>query len=175
MKMKDWRKDRNYRRFKNPDGSFTYVIVVDGEPIKVSADIYKEYARSARQLEYIEHDLKCDRVLQDTLGRVAYDAEGRPTILPELEVSLDKLMDEAWDFPSDDQPEDTVLRHIETDALHRCLDMLDVGERTLIQALFFERKTEREYSAETGIPRKTINNRRRVILEKLKKLLKKQK
>ncbi len=92
--MTNWKKDRNYRKFKNADGSFTFVIVVDGEPVKVSADIYKEYARSARQLEYIEHDLKRNRVLRDKNGKPVIGANGRPTILPELEVSLDKLIDE---------------------------------------------------------------------------------
>ncbi len=170
--MQNWKKDRNYRKFKNADGSFTYVIVVDGEPVKVNADVYREYARSARQLEYIEHDLKRDRILQNADGRVVFDAEGRPTILPEREVSLDKLLDEDWDYAADTpQPEDDVLCRMEIVELRCRLGMLTDSERALIKALFFDGKTERQYEAETGIPQKTINNRRRGILAKLKKLL----
>jgi RNA polymerase sigma factor (sigma-70 family) len=170
-KMKNWKKDRNYRNFKNEDGSSTYVIVVDGEPVKVGANIYKEYARSARQLEYIENDLKCDRILRDKNGKPVLDIKGHRVVLPELEVSLDKLIAEDWDFPSDDQPEDTVLRRVEATTLHRCLNMLDAAERMLIQALFFERKTEREYSADTGIHNMTIHSRKIKVLSKLKKLM----
>ncbi len=167
--MANWKKDRNYRKFKNADGS----IVVDGEPVKVSADIYKEYARSARQLEYIEHDLKRNRVLRDKNGKPVIGANGHPTILPELEVSLDKLIDEEnWDFAADDRLEDVVLRNIEEDALHRCLNMLDANDRALIQALMFEHQTVRKYMKETGIPLMTIQNRKVRILRKIKKLLK---
>jgi hypothetical protein len=31
--MKNWQKDRNYRNYKNADGSFTCVITVDGEDV----------------------------------------------------------------------------------------------------------------------------------------------
>lgn len=41
----------------------------------------------------------------------------------------------------------------------------------LMNALFFRKLSEREWSAETGIPQKTINDRKRRILIKLKKLL----
>ncbi|MDR1703819.1 MAG: sigma-70 family RNA polymerase sigma factor [Clostridiales bacterium] len=173
--MNTWKKYRNYRKINNPDGSFTYVIFVDGVTVEVSAEVYKAYSRSARQLEYMERDLKRDRVLQDAHGRAVVDAYGRTVVLPELEVSLDRLMDEDWDFPAEDQPEDMVLLHVETISLHHCLNLIDATEKTLIQALFFERKTEREYSAETGISQQTIHARKRVILAKLKKLLKNQK
>ncbi len=174
--MKNWQKDRNYRKYKNADGSVTYVITVDEVAVAVSEDIYKAYARSARQLEYIEHDLKRDRALQDADGRVLLDVSGRPTILPEREVSLDKLLDEDWDYAADSpQPEDDVLCRMEIIELRYLLGMLTDKEQALIKALFFDGKTERQYESETGIPRKTINNRRRAILTKLKKLLEKSK
>ncbi len=169
--MKSWKKDRNYRKFKNEDGSLTYIITVYGQDIKVSADIYKEYSRSARQLEYIERDLKRERVLRDKYGKAVTDADGCPALLPGLEVSLDKLMDENWDFPAaSHQPEDMMLRQVETVMLRCSFNVLDASEQALVRALIFERKTEREYSSETGIPQKTINNHRRATLAKLKKL-----
>ena len=44
-------------------------------------------------------------------------------------------------------------------------------EQALIQALFFEEKTERQYAEELGVYRNAIHVRKTKILKKLKKLL----
>ena len=83
-------------------------------------------------------------------------------------------MADDWDFPSSaPPPEEVVLKQIEIMELHQCLDLLDAEERMLIDALFFEGLTEREYSQRSGIPQKTINDRKNRILKKLYQLLKK--
>jgi RNA polymerase sigma factor (sigma-70 family) len=172
--MKNWRKDRNFRKHENADGSFTYVVTVDGEDVEVSEAVYREYAAADRKMEYMELDLKRDRVLQDAHGRAVTDENGCPVILPEREVSLDKLVSEEWDYPSSaPSPEDEVIERLEISALYSCLDLLDAGERALIDALFFDGLTEREYSSKTGIPQKTINDRKQRILGKLKKIFQK--
>ena len=54
----------------------------------------------------------------------------------------------------------------------RCaLHTLSDEEYHLISAIYISGKTEREYSEETGIPQKTINDRKRRILEKIKKFM----
>jgi RNA polymerase sigma factor (sigma-70 family) len=174
--MQNWKKDRNYRKYENADGTVTYVIKAGGEDIEVSEAVYCAYAQSVRQLEYIERDLKRDRVLQDSKGKVVFDADGRPALLPEREVSLEKLKGEDWDYPADGpNPEDAALQTMEIEALRRCLDSLNQKDRALIQALFFEGKTEREYAAETGNLQQTVHARKRAVLAKLKKLLGNQK
>lgn len=172
--MQNWRKTRNYRKVKNPDGSFTYLIKAEDKYVPVSEEVYTVYAQSERQLEYMALDLKRDRVLQDANGKAALDQNGQPIILPEREVSLDKLMAEDWDYPSSvPSPESAVLDQLEITALHQCLASLDTDERTLIEALFFEGLTERAYSERSGIPQKTVNDRKNRILKKLHQLLKK--
>ncbi len=173
-KMKNWKKLRNYRKIENPDGSFTYIITVYGQDIEVREEIYMPYASIGNKMEYMEYDLKHDRALQDAAGKVVLDSNGLAVKLPEREISLEKLMDEDWDFESAEPPLDVaVVASLEIDALYRCLDVLDVGERALIQALFFDGMTERAYSAETGILQQTIHARKQVILAKLKKFLEK--
>lgn len=172
--MQNWQTNRNYHKIKNPDGSFIYFIKVEDKYVPVSKEVYTVYARSERQLEYMDLDLKRDRILQDAGGKAVLDKNGLPIILPEREVSLDKLMAEDWDFPSSaPPPEEVILKQIEILELHQCLDSLDAEERVLIDALFFERLTEREYSQRSGIPQKTINDRKNRILKKLYQLLKK--
>ncbi|NLO86764.1 MAG: sigma-70 family RNA polymerase sigma factor [Clostridiales bacterium] len=172
--MQNWRKTRSYRKIKNPDGSFTYLIKAEDMYVLVSKEVYTVYAQSERQLEYMALDLKRDRVLQGADGKAVLDQTGQPSMLPEREISLDKLMGEEWDYPSSTpSPETTVLDRLETTALHQSLSSLAVEERTLIEALFFEGLTERAYSERSGIPQKTVNDRKNRILKKLYQLLKK--
>lgn len=69
-----------------------------------------------------------------------------------------------------EQPDvcDTVVENIMTDKPCKSLQSLNQDEKLLIHALYFERKSERKVSEETGIPQKTINDRKRRIIAKLK-------
>lgn len=60
---------------------------------------------------------------------------------------------------------------LEVDKLHTALAMLTPEEQALIQALFFEEKTERQYAEELGVYRNAIHVRKTKTLKKLKKLL----
>lgn len=172
--VQNWRKTRNYRKVKNPDGSFTYLIKAEDKYVPVSKAVYTVYAQSERQLEYMALDLKRDRILQDADGKAVLDQNGQPIILPEREVSLDKLMVDEWDYPSSaPSPESVVLDRLEIAALHQSLSSLAAEERALIEAMFFEGLTERAYSEQSGIPQKTVNDRKNRILKKLYHLLKK--
>jgi RNA polymerase sigma factor (sigma-70 family) len=168
--MKNWQKNRNYRKHKNADGSFTYTVSVGDAKVEVSEDVYREYATTERKMEYMELDLKRDRVLQDADGRAVLDGNGQPVVLPEREVSLDMLIDEDWDYPSSaPSPEDIVVGRLEIEALHACLDMLDADDRALVGALFFDGLTEREYAETLGISKTALHARKGRVLAKIKK------
>ena len=170
--MQNWKKYSNYRKQENVDGSITFIITVDGEDVEVSEAVYKEYAAYSRKMKYMEFDFKNDRVVQGKDGKAIRDANGSTAMQSEREVSLDKLIDENWDFPSAElSAEEAVIKYLEVESLYICLDLLDAHEQELIQALFFDGLTEREYAVKIGVVQKTINNRKRKVLEKLKKLL----
>jgi len=167
--MQNWRDYRDYRKVKNTDGSYTYIIKVEGENVEVSQVIYREYAKYARKMEYMECDLKRDRVLQDESGRAVMDEKGSHITLPEREVSLDKLTNEDWEFPaSEPLPEVVVMKRLEMKELHRCLDLLDDDERELIEALFFKGLSEQAYAEILGVRKQSVNERKCRILKKLK-------
>ena len=169
--MKKWQKNRNYRKHENIDGTTTYTILIDGQGVEVSEEVFTAYAASERQLEYIELDLKRDRTLQDANGKRVKDANGQPIKLPEREISLDKLLDEDWDYKSPEpSPEDAVVGQFEIDNLHELLDSLKPEERELINALFFEGMTEREYAKVLGISKTALHARKIKVLAKLKNL-----
>jgi RNA polymerase sigma factor (sigma-70 family) len=117
----------------------------------------------------MEHDLKRDRELQDSNGKAVLDKNGNPIILPEREISLDKLIAEDWDFP-DGEPllENTFIRELEFKELHRCINLLNGDERDLIQALFFDELTIREYAEYTGKTKSSVDRKKKKILDKLK-------
>lgn len=171
--MEKWQTYHNYRKYPKDDGTFRYVITVDGEDVEVSEAVYREYASSARKMKYMECDLKRDRVLQDTTtGRAILDENEQPVLLPEREVSLEKLMDEDWDYPSDEpQPEEVVMHSLDNEALRWCLGQLDEQELALISALFFEGLTEKEYAGKIAVKQQSINERKQRILRKMKNIL----
>lgn len=92
------------------------------------------------------------------------------------EVSMDALL--ADGFRGEDSLKDLtqdvagqVERTLLLDKLRKSLPMLKAEEQELICALFFQRLSERELAAKTGIPQRTINDRKRRILAKLKQFL----
>jgi RNA polymerase sigma factor (sigma-70 family) len=66
---------------------------------------------------------------------------------------------------------DIVEVNLQNRALYAALDTLSEDDRRLMEALFFEGKTEREFSAESGILQKTINNTKNRILQRLRRKL----
>jgi len=172
--MQNWREYANYRRYKNSDGSFTYIIIIDGENIEVSAAIYKEYAAGDRKIRYSEIELKTDRVLQNANGSAVRDEYGHSVRLPEREVSLDKLISEGWDYPSSEpSPESIVVDSANPveDELRHYTTFLNDAERTLIDALFYKGLKERECAKMLGISKTALHARKVKVLAKLKKLL----
>jgi hypothetical protein len=108
--MTNWQKHRNFRKYENADGSYTYTVTINGEKVEVSKEIYEVYAEGGYKMENMELAPKRNRVLKDSKGNAVKDKYGNHVTLPEREVSLDKLMDKDWDYKSSEpSPEDAVL------------------------------------------------------------------
>ena len=124
-----------------------------GRLMEVSKEDYTEFYQAKRRQKYLD-ERSADN------GDFSYDM-----------LTTDEFSGE--DILIAEQPDvcDTVVESIMTDKLHKSLHLLNQDEKLLIHALYFERKSERKVSAETGIPQKTINDRKRRIIAKLKKLL----
>ena len=172
--MQNWKDYTNHRRIRNADGSYTYIIMVDGKDVEVSEAVYREYASYARKMKNMELDLKRNRTLQNAKGKSVLDENGLPVTLPEREISLDKLLEEGWDFPSSaPSTEDIVLdlENAEVEELYLCISLLDDDEQDLIQALFFDGISEQEYADMLGVTRQGVNKRKLKILKKLRELM----
>lgn len=75
------------------------------------------------------------------------------------------VIDDACDV------EETALDNLMGELLRLSIAQLAPSEQELITALFYDGMTEREYAIKSGIPQKTINDRKRRILLKLKKII----
>ena len=125
-----------------------YYITIDGKDVPVTEEVYRAFKRPA------------------------WTERKRREIRSENERSLEAFTDDGFDIPSeqalvDELVEDKLL----LDMLFNALLELTDDERDLINALFYEEKSERELSKDTGVPHPTIHSRKVSVLQKLKRLL----
>ena len=127
-------------------------IWIRGQYVEVTDEVYRAYMQGDRKMRYFENDLKTERFVLGREGQVVQ-------IIPSREDSLDRLVDESAQQFSDEQEsvESVVLHKLEVDRLHTALSLLAPEERALIQALFFEEKTERQYADELGVYRNAVH------------------
>lgn len=131
--------------------------------VNICDDVLSVLKKSDRKMEYQEYDLKVERPVKDADGIVI-------ALLPAREDSLERLIEADVQFASDDYPlAELIESREEVSELYRCLDLLNIDERTLIDALFFEGLTEREYGVQIGISQKNVNKHKHQALAKIKK------
>ena len=124
------------------------------EEVTVSEEIYRVYRRTEWNIRdndqsYYDHEIQMSSLIGGEDGNYENFREFIDT---------------------DNTPEILVLAKMQIDALLQALDELPEVEKSLIQAIYFKGMTEREYASRTGLPQKTVNNRKLAILRKLRKL-----
>jgi len=144
-----------YERLCNTDQDFADKCFekFNNELIEVAAE---EHEAEEKRANHERHLRRRDR----RHGLVAYESWDTDTLL-----GADMIPD------CDVFVEDDAMLEIMAGRLKEALAVLSEAERELIEAIFFDELTEREYSARSGIPQKTINDRKRRILLKLRKII----
>ena len=128
-------------------------------------EIKKVINHYARKERYMEHDLKREIMIINSEKEQVF-------FYPSREDSFERLCDLNEQFVDENSfTENLVENKIMKEKLQECLLLLNSAERSLIEALYYQEKTERELSKETGVHYSTIHSRKKKILEKLKKLL----
>ena len=144
-----------------------YFLYIDGQPIKVTEEIYREYKRAEDKERYFMRRIKKGRyVVDQEKGNVFY--------LPSREASLEQLVEAVRDIPAPSgTAEDMAPKIYQLEKLREALDSLSDMDRELIRKLFYEGKTEREVCEDLGMAKTTIHRRKAAILGQLKKFLEK--
>lgn len=120
-----------------------------------------------RKMQYQEYDLKTEQTVISQENRTI-------TTIPSREDSLERLAEQEVQFAGEaESVEETVLRKLQYEQLHKALSLLPDDERELIDRLFFQGQTEREAAEYMGIYRNAVHKRKNRILKKLKKFFEK--
>lgn len=128
-----------------------YMIKVDGKLVEVTPDVYYAYFRMERQERWQEEKQQGHAV-------VSYDA---------LDDDETVGVEVVPDLTTPSMEEAVMTREIH-EKLHRAVDALPKAERELIQAIYFDGFTEKEYAVSSGLSQQGVSYRLRKILSKLR-------
>lgn len=128
-----------------------YFLPLHGVLMEVTKEEYAVYYKNRRRQKYIDESARKS-------GLFSYDALTTDDFNGE-----DVLVDRERDVER--EAETRLLLEI----LRSALKTLSEEEKKLVKALYFEGYTEREWARISGIPQKTINDRKHRILKKIKK------
>ena len=128
-----------------------YMIKVEGKLVEVTPDVYYAYFRMERQERWQEEKQQGHAVM-------SYDA---------LDDGETVGVEVVPDLTTPSMEEAVMTREIH-EKLHRALDALPKAERELIQAIYFDGFTEKEYAVSSGLSQQGVSYRLRKILSKLR-------
>lgn len=158
--MKKWQESRNYRKFKQSDGSIKNIIYADGQTVEVTDEVYRAYSQMDRQeryqLEHQSHDrmISLEKMLEDDMRLEYLTSKHEPSA-------------EHYAIVAETEKELTALLHL----LPKAMNQLAEDEQALILALFLDGTSAREYARRTGVTLRAIQKRRDRILGKLKNII----
>ena len=136
------------------DESPQFCLPVNGEMIEVSEEVYRGFYKEKNHEDYLaKKDKDHNIVSYNALDTETHTGEA---IMPDLIAN---------------SPEDWLLANELVSQLYRCLAMLPRAERQLVEAIYFDGKSETEYAAELKMSQPGVSRRRKKILSKLRKLL----
>lgn len=150
--MQNWQKNRNYRKQKNPDGTITHIITIDGADIEVDANLYQEYARYDRAERY-----QAEREAGLLLSLERMEEDGVPYLMLAGRHA--------------ESAEDAAVRKILMSEVLSALSQMLPEEQRLIEAVVMNGTTEQAYANRIGITQKGVNKRKQKILREIHKLV----
>ena len=157
--MKKWQESRNYRQVKNEAGEVvSYIITVDGVDVEVPEDVYRAYSQADRRERYLLEEqasgklLSLDQMAENDLLPSYVGAEAAPSAEDEV-IDREQMRDLA-------EAKQVLLL---------AMLALNDADRELINALFFDCVSTREYARRIGVTQRAIIKRRDRILRDLKK------
>lgn len=156
--MKNWQKNRNYKRVRDKDGNVVANIInVFGQDVEVSDEVFAAYSQMDRQERYAEELLMAEREISWEYTR----EEGiHIETLENAEPSAEEICIKH---------ENVKMRAEQAKHLPVVLARLSDDEKRLIDALYFRGLGVREYAREIGVSHTRVRRERDCILEKLKK------
>ena len=143
---------------KNREERAHYYLYIDGQAVPVSEQVYRAYRHYERKEEYFSYDLKTEKFQKETA-----------TFLPSKEDSYERLLEKDRQFAASGvSVEEQAVSSVWLAAL---LQRLSEDEKEILYKIYFEEKSERIVSAEMGISKTALHQRKVKLLQKLKNYL----
>ena len=120
-----------------------YFMRVGDQLIEVNKEVYLLHHQTKRRAQYLEE--------RDLANGVVYYSDMDTEEITGEDAIPDKISPDV---------DEAVVQKIMLEKLKSSLILLNQAEMELIKALFYDGVSEREWSAVTGIPQKTINDRK---------------
>lgn len=156
--MKKWQQQYNYRRIKDESGTILRnVIYIENVPVEVNEEVYRAYSSMSRREVYQDKRIADNRSV--SLEKLV--ESNVPLELYTMEHSLS-----AEEIVVQEEMEYEYAGSLQK--LRKAMSMLTKEEQSLIQAIYFEGRSERDLAHEYGISQPAIHKRRNRILKKLK-------
>ena len=135
-----------------------YYLYINGQAVPVSEQVYRVYQHYERKEEYFSYDLKTEKFQKETA-----------TFLPSKEDSYERLLEKDRQFAASGvSVEEQAVSSVWLAAL---LQRLSEDEKEILYKIYFEEKSERIVSAEMGISKTALHQRKVKLLQKLKNYL----
>ena len=143
---------------KNREERANYYLYIDRQAVPVSEQVYRAYRHYERKEEYFSYDLKTEKFQKEPA-----------TFLPSREDSYERLLEKDRQFAASGvSVEEQAVSSVWLAAL---LQRLSEDEKEILYKIYFEEKSERIVSAEMGISKTALHQRKVKLLQKLKNYL----
>lgn len=145
-------------------------IDIDGEQVLVSEEVYLAYKRP----EWAEYKRKeREKRCRDENGnRCTKDCRLCSQERTGSDLSLDRFAHEGFEVADPIDLAELVADKLLLEELCAALEELEPDDRSLIDALFYDERTERDYASEIGLSHQSVNKRRKKVIEKLREIMK---
>ena len=144
-------------------------IEIDGEQIPVTEEIYRAYKRPL----WAEHKRKerAKRCRDENGFRCTKDCRTCEKSREGSDLSLNKFNEEGYEVADSVDLAELVADKLLLEQLVVALNDLDPDEQSIINALFYNDRTERDYAAEIGISHQAVGKRKQKVIEKLRSIV----
>ncbi len=140
-----------------------FYLYINGQAVKVSEEVYREYRRAEDKERYFMKRLKTGRFVVDEDSQTV-------TYVPSREASYEQLLEADWTFAAPGEAiDDVMVRTHLMETLETALQSLTKEEQELIWKIFYLDQSEREVAAACNLTQAAIHKRKKKALEKLRK------
>ena len=143
------------------DANTKYTLIVFNtctqkyEEVTVTEEVYRAYCRTGWNIKdndqsFFDHEIQLSGMIGSQDG--AYE-------------NFREFVDTV------NTPENIIFDQMEKEDLYQAVSALPATDRALVQGLFFEGMTEREYAEQMGVFRNAVHEKKVRLIKKLRKLL----